>query len=162
MDSREPARAHSQPVADPRAAALLDIASGADIRVEGDVATTRCDQRHPCLAGHCGDDDRLALINNQTGTIIAMTHILLPFMILPLYSVMQTIQPTYLRAAKSLARRTGPPSGGSISRNPFRALARGRSSCSSLRLATISRLKSWAVHLVHSSRTGLPITSPAL
>ena len=45
---------------------------------------------------------RLALINNQTGTIIAMTHILLPFMILPLYSVMKTIPPSYLRAAKSL------------------------------------------------------------
>ncbi|WP_443070172.1 ABC transporter permease [Sulfitobacter sp.] len=52
--------------------------------------------------GLVATDDRLALINNQTGTIIAMTHILLPFMILPLYSVMQTIQPTYLRAAKSL------------------------------------------------------------
>lgn len=48
------------------------------------------------------DDARLALINNATGTIIAMTHILLPFMILPLYSVMKTIPPTYLRAAKSL------------------------------------------------------------
>ena len=31
-----------------------------------------------------------------------MTHILLPFMILPMYSVMQTIPPSYLRAAKSL------------------------------------------------------------
>ncbi|MDX8348435.1 ABC transporter permease [Cognatiyoonia sp. IB215446] len=48
------------------------------------------------------DDNRLALINNATGTIIAMTHILLPFMILPLYSVMKTIPPSYLRAAKSL------------------------------------------------------------
>lgn len=45
---------------------------------------------------------RLIMINNQTGTIIAMTHILLPFMILPLYSVMQTISPSYVRAAKSL------------------------------------------------------------
>lgn len=45
---------------------------------------------------------RLALINNQFGTIVAMTHILLPFMILPMYSVMQTIAPSYLRAAKSL------------------------------------------------------------
>lgn len=52
--------------------------------------------------GLVADDSRLALINNQTGTIIAMTHILLPFMILPLYSVMQTIPPTYVRAAKSL------------------------------------------------------------
>jgi putative spermidine/putrescine transport system permease protein len=48
------------------------------------------------------DDARLALINNQAGTIIAMTHILLPFMILPLYSVMKTIPPSYVRAAKSL------------------------------------------------------------
>lgn len=48
------------------------------------------------------DGARLVLINNQFGTIVAMTHILLPFMILPMYSVMQTIQPTYLRAAKSL------------------------------------------------------------
>ncbi|GAB5469339.1 MAG: ABC transporter permease [Rhodospirillales bacterium] len=53
-------------------------------------------------AGLVADENRLALINNQTGTIIAMTHILLPFMILPLYSVMKTISPTYLRAAKSL------------------------------------------------------------
>jgi len=52
--------------------------------------------------GIVGDSSRLVMINNQTGTIIAMTHILLPFMILPLYSVMQTIPPTYLRAAKSL------------------------------------------------------------
>ena len=31
-----------------------------------------------------------------------MTHILLPFMILPLYSVMKTIPISYVRAAKSL------------------------------------------------------------
>ncbi|SHF31869.1 putative spermidine/putrescine transport system permease protein [Loktanella atrilutea] len=52
--------------------------------------------------GFVSDGNRLALINNATGTIIAMTHILLPFMILPLYSVMKTIPPSYLRAAKSL------------------------------------------------------------
>lgn len=52
--------------------------------------------------GIIADDNRLEIINNQFGTIVAMTHILLPFMILPMYSVMQTIQPTYLRAAKSL------------------------------------------------------------
>lgn len=52
--------------------------------------------------GIVADDNRLELINNQTGTIITMTHILLPFMILPLYSVMKGIPPTYLRAAKSL------------------------------------------------------------
>ncbi len=47
-------------------------------------------------------DNRLEIINNQFGTIVAMTHILLPFMILPMYSVMQTIPPSYVRAAKSL------------------------------------------------------------
>jgi len=52
--------------------------------------------------GLISDDGRLQMINNQTGTVIAMTHILLPFMILPLYSVMKTIPITYLRAAKSL------------------------------------------------------------
>ncbi|ESR23352.1 ABC transporter permease [Lutibaculum baratangense] len=45
---------------------------------------------------------RIRMIYNQTGTIIAMTHILLPFMILPLYSVMKTIPPSYMRAARSL------------------------------------------------------------
>jgi putative spermidine/putrescine transport system permease protein len=52
--------------------------------------------------GVIDDAGRLALINNQTGTVIAMTHILLPFMILPLYSVMKTIPPSYARAARSL------------------------------------------------------------
>ncbi len=52
--------------------------------------------------GIVADDNRLAMINNQFGTIVAMTHILLPFMILPLYSVMKTIPPSYVRAAKSL------------------------------------------------------------
>jgi len=52
--------------------------------------------------GLVAEDGRLVMINNQTGTIIAMTHILLPFMILPMYSVMQTIPPTYVRASKSL------------------------------------------------------------
>ena len=53
-------------------------------------------------AGLVDDAGRLVMINNQFGTIVAMTHILLPFMILPLYSVMKTIPPSYVRAAKSL------------------------------------------------------------
>lgn len=52
--------------------------------------------------GLATDEDRFSLIYNKTGTLIAMTHILLPFMILPLYSVMKTIPPTYVRAAKSM------------------------------------------------------------
>jgi putative spermidine/putrescine transport system permease protein len=52
--------------------------------------------------GAVDDQSRLDLIFNATGTVVAMTHILLPFMILPLYSVMKTIPPSYVRAAKSL------------------------------------------------------------
>jgi putative spermidine/putrescine transport system permease protein len=48
------------------------------------------------------DDGRLAMMYNLTGTIVAMTHVLLPFMILPLYSVMKVIPPSYARAARSL------------------------------------------------------------
>ena len=53
-------------------------------------------------AGLLGDEDRLAMIYNMTGTMVAMTHVLLPFMVLPLYSVMRTIPPDYMRAATSL------------------------------------------------------------
>ena len=48
------------------------------------------------------DESRFSLIYNMTGTIVAMTHILLPFMILPIYSVMKAIPPSHVRAAKSL------------------------------------------------------------
>ncbi len=52
--------------------------------------------------GLIGDDGRLAMIYNMTGTIVAMTHVLLPFTILPLYSVMRSIPPHTMRAAASL------------------------------------------------------------
>ncbi|MDB2448754.1 ABC transporter permease [bacterium] len=55
--------------------------------------------------GVVNDDSRLSMIYNKTGTLVAMTHILLPFMILPLYSVMKTIPPYYMRAARSLGAK---------------------------------------------------------
>ncbi len=63
-------------------------------------------------AGVVSEEGRIPLIFNSTGTVIAMTHILLPFMILPLYSVMRTIPPSYMRAALSLGA------------NPFTAFTR--------------------------------------
>lgn len=48
------------------------------------------------------DENRIQMMYNQTGTIVAMVHILLPFMVLPLYSVMRPINPSYVRAALSL------------------------------------------------------------
>ena len=47
-------------------------------------------------------DQPLQLVFNRTGVYISMVHIMLPFMILPIYSVMKGISPTYMRAAISL------------------------------------------------------------
>jgi putative spermidine/putrescine transport system permease protein len=44
----------------------------------------------------------LTLIYNRTGVLVAMTHVLLPFMILPLYTVLKAIPPQYMHAAASL------------------------------------------------------------
>ncbi|KDR35659.1 ABC transporter permease [Caballeronia grimmiae] len=47
-------------------------------------------------------DRPLQLSYNQFGTIIAMVHILLPFMVLPLFSAMQKIAPNLSQAGASL------------------------------------------------------------
>ncbi len=52
--------------------------------------------------GLASDDNRPELMYNVIGTFVAMTQILLPFMVLPLYSVMKTISPSLMRAGKSL------------------------------------------------------------
>jgi len=52
--------------------------------------------------------EKLQLIFTRFGTVTAMTHIQLPFTILPIYSVMRAIPATQLRAARSLG--AGPSS----------------------------------------------------
>lgn len=47
-------------------------------------------------------DRPLELVFNRPGVLVAMTHVLLPFMVLPLYSVMRNIDPGFVRAAISL------------------------------------------------------------
>jgi putative spermidine/putrescine transport system permease protein len=47
-------------------------------------------------------DEPVRLLNTTFAVYVAMVHILLPFMILPLYSVMKAIPPSYVRAAASL------------------------------------------------------------
>lgn len=47
-------------------------------------------------------DAPLRLVNNMTGTVIGMVHVMLPFMILPLLASLRQIDLTYLRAASSL------------------------------------------------------------
>ena len=54
------------------------------------------------MLGIAPNDDRPELMYNVIGTFVAMTQILLPFMVLPIYSVMKTISPSLMRAGKSL------------------------------------------------------------
>ena len=62
--------------------------------------------------GIVADDNRLTMVHNMTGTLVAMTQVLLPFMILPLYSVMTNIPRDLTKAASSLGA------------NPFQAFVR--------------------------------------
>lgn len=47
----------------------------------------------------------LPLVHNLTGTLIGMVHIMLPFLVLPLYSSMKAIDPDFLKAASNLGAR---------------------------------------------------------
>lgn len=47
-------------------------------------------------------DQPLALVYNFTGAVIGMVHIMLPFLVLPLYASMKSIDPLLPRAAMSL------------------------------------------------------------
>ncbi|WP_305856424.1 ABC transporter permease [Balneatrix alpica] len=50
-------------------------------------------------------NEPLTLLFNRPGVYLALVHILLPFMVLSLYSVMKAIPPYYMRAALSLGAR---------------------------------------------------------
>ena len=52
--------------------------------------------------GIVSEQGRIQMIFNMKGTLIAMTQILLPFMVLPMYSVMKTIPLSEIRASQSL------------------------------------------------------------
>ena len=47
-------------------------------------------------------DEPLALVHNLAGTLIGTVHVMLPFLVLPLYSAMRAIDRNYLRAAANL------------------------------------------------------------
>lgn len=57
-------------------------------------------------------DSALPLFHNRFAVIIAMVHVLLPYMILPLYGAMKEVPPQLMRAASSLGA------------NPVRAMVR--------------------------------------
>ena len=50
-------------------------------------------------------DEPLQLVFNRIGVYVAMVHVLLPYMILPLYSVMKGVSSDHLRAASSLGAK---------------------------------------------------------
>jgi ABC-type spermidine/putrescine transport system permease subunit I len=50
-------------------------------------------------------DEPMQLLNTRLAVYVGMVHILLPFMILPLFSVMRGIDRSYLRAAENLGGR---------------------------------------------------------
>ncbi len=45
------------------------------------------------------------LVHNMTGTLIGMAHIMLPFLVLPLYGAMRRIEPDLMRAAANLGAK---------------------------------------------------------
>ncbi len=47
-------------------------------------------------------DEPLTLVHNLAGTLIGTVHVMLPFLVLPLYSAMRAIDRNYLRAAANL------------------------------------------------------------
>lgn len=47
-------------------------------------------------------EEPMRLVYNFTGTVIGMVHVMLPFMVLPLYAAMKSINVDYMQAAASL------------------------------------------------------------
>jgi putative spermidine/putrescine transport system permease protein/spermidine/putrescine transport system permease protein len=47
-------------------------------------------------------DEPLALVHNLSGTLIGMVHIMLPFLVLPVYGSMRAIDRDYVKAAANL------------------------------------------------------------
>ena len=47
-------------------------------------------------------DEPLTLVNNLNGTLIGMVHIMLPFLVLPVYGSMRAIDRDFLKAAANL------------------------------------------------------------
>jgi putative spermidine/putrescine transport system permease protein len=84
-------------------------------------------------------DAPLRLVHNYTGTVIGMLHIMLPFMILPLYASLKTVDRTTCARLRASARARCAHSGRSSSRCRCRASSPAACWCSSSRSASTSR-----------------------
>ena len=81
--------------------AVLDERARADVRVDGDPRQARPHQP-ACSPAGAWSTGRVALIYNMLGVQIGMVHVLLPFMVFPLLSVMTRIDGALVTAARSL------------------------------------------------------------
>ena len=103
--------------------------------------------------GLIAEENRIAMIYNMTGTVVAMTHVLLPFMVLPLYSVMRNIPSLYMNAAATLGRAFRRRSGWFIGPRRSQACSPDHSSYSSWQSGTTSLPNWWAGAVDSSSPT---------
>ena len=81
----------------------------------------------------------LTLIRTTGGVILGMSHILLPFMVLPIYAVMRRIDPEFGRAAANLGASPAAHSSASSFRSASPASWPAAFSCSSSPSASTSR-----------------------
>jgi ABC-type spermidine/putrescine transport system permease subunit I len=51
-------------------------------------------------------DEPLALLHNELGVVIGMVHMLMPYMVLPVYAAMRRVDPDLLQAAEGLGAGT--------------------------------------------------------
>jgi ABC-type spermidine/putrescine transport system permease subunit I len=51
-------------------------------------------------------DEPLALLHNELGVVIGMVHVLMPYMVLPIYAAMRRVDPDLLQAAEGLGAGT--------------------------------------------------------
>src|SRR5215470_5581004 len=47
-------------------------------------------------------DEPLALLHNELGVVVGMVHVLMPYMVLPIYAAMRRVDPDLLQAAEGL------------------------------------------------------------
>jgi ABC-type spermidine/putrescine transport system permease subunit I len=88
--------------------------------------------------------DPLPLLHNFTGVLIGMVHVLLPYMVLPIYGAVRRLDPPSSPPPRGWAPRTGASSGASTFRSPLTASLPARCWSSCCRSASSSRLPCWA------------------
>ena len=101
-----------------RAAAVLDLGAGALLRLDRAARQRRVRSIRQLVAWGLIDEP-LALVRNETGVLIGMVHIMLPYAILTLYANMRGIDVGLVAAARSLgASRASRPSAWCSCRSP--------------------------------------------